>query len=274
MNRAVAPGFGETFRLTLITADPALAAQADAAGVDRVGVDLEVIGKRARQPLPGARISSHSVTDLKAVAAALSRSRAFVRINPPHAGSQAEVETVLTAGAQEVMLPYFQSCAEAEWFVRLVDGRARAILLIETRPALADLGEIVSVGGVDEVMLGLNDLRLVLGMRSHFEVLTSSLTAAAAEKILKAGLAFSAGGVARPDDRGLPFDPDLVLAQYPRLGATGAWLSRSFLARTTDAGGLASGVRAIRARLEQWTGVPPEQLEDARVRLEAEARRA
>ena len=37
------------FRLTLWTADAALAARADAAGVDRIGVDLDRLGKAERQ---------------------------------------------------------------------------------------------------------------------------------------------------------------------------------------------------------------------------------
>ena len=37
--------FGEEFRLTLITNDVQLAATADQAGVNRVGIDLEYLGK-------------------------------------------------------------------------------------------------------------------------------------------------------------------------------------------------------------------------------------
>jgi hypothetical protein len=110
-------------------------------------------------------------------------------------------------------------------------------------------------------------------MDSHFEVLTSPLSALAAVEAARAGLAFSAGGVTRPDHGDLPAPPDLVLAQYPRLGATGAWLSRSFLERASTPGPLADGVTAIRARLNAWGETGPGALEDARRRLAEAVRR-
>ena len=53
--------------LTLWTSDPALAARADAAGVERVGVDMERLGKRARQRGLGTWISPHTEDDLAKV---------------------------------------------------------------------------------------------------------------------------------------------------------------------------------------------------------------
>jgi hypothetical protein len=266
-------GFGDRFRLTLITDDPVLAAAAEHAGVDRVGLDLETLGKADRQAGLGARLSCHAPRDVKAVSQALARARTFVRINPIHPGSADEIEAVIEAGAQDVMLPYFRTPHEAEAFVRFLGGRARAIVLIETADALAGAREIFAVEGLHEAMLGLNDLRLELGMDSHFEVLTCPLAAMAAAEAARAGLAFSAGGVTRPDHAGLPAPPDLVLAQYPRLGATGAWLSRSFLERASAPGPLADGVAAIRARLNAWAEAGPGALEDARRRLAEAVRR-
>lgn len=271
MSAAAGGGFGDRFRLTLVTGDPVLAAAAEAAGVDRAGPDLERLGKAERQARLGGRLSDHCIDDLKAVAAALSRAKAFVRINPLHDGSKGEIEAVLEAGAQEVMLPYFRTPAEVEAFVRLLDGRARAIALIETAEALTRAAEVLAVAGLDEAMLGLNDLRLALGMASHFEVLTSPQAARVAEAAARAGIAFGAGGVTCPDHDGLPAPPDLVLAQYPRLNATGAWLSRSFIERC-GAHGLADGVAVIRARLNAWAEATPEALEAARAALAAAVR--
>ena len=265
-------GFGGAFRLTMITNDPVLAAHADAAGVDRVGIDLEVLGKQARQSVIGGRISGHSLADLQAMAPELKRARAFVRINPLNVGSQDEIEAVLSAGAQDVMLPYFHSPSQVEQFVRLIDGRARAVILIETQLALAHAREILAVSGVDEAMLGLNDLSVDLAMSSPFEVLVSGRAALAAEDVAQAGVVFSVGAVTRPDADGLPVDPDLVLAQYPRLGATGAWLSRAFMAQAPDAASVANGVLAIRAGLDRWAVDSPEVWERARVQLAESAR--
>src|SRR5687768_18349093 len=68
--------------LTLWTGDPRLAARADAAGVDRIGVDLERLGKAERQRGLGTWISAHAEADLAALAPALTRAALFARVNP------------------------------------------------------------------------------------------------------------------------------------------------------------------------------------------------
>ncbi len=71
------------FVLTAITNDPGLAARADAAGVDRVGIDIERLNKSARQGhLAHARISNHRLADLADLAPVLRRAALFARLNP------------------------------------------------------------------------------------------------------------------------------------------------------------------------------------------------
>ena len=73
--------FGDTFTLTLLTDDPLLARQADRAGVQRIGVDLETLGKAARQRGHDTRISSHDWDDLGVIAGSIRRaSLAFSRV--------------------------------------------------------------------------------------------------------------------------------------------------------------------------------------------------
>ena len=67
---------GDRFRLTLFTNRPALALAADRAGVDRIGPDLERLGKLERQRGMSTWISDHIEADLPAVYAALERSLA------------------------------------------------------------------------------------------------------------------------------------------------------------------------------------------------------
>jgi 2-keto-3-deoxy-L-rhamnonate aldolase RhmA len=246
--------FGDRFRLTLLTSCPVQAAQADAAGVDYIGVDIERLGKAERQRGHDTRLSQHILADLAALRPALSRARLFARLNPPHPGGAQEIERALALGAQVLMLPYFREPRDVARFVGAVDGRARTMILVETTAAVRALREILAVGGVDEVMVGLNDLRLELKVRHHFEVLTSPLMDTIAAEVHRAGLDFAMGGVARPDSAGLPVDPDLVLAQYPRLGATGAWISRSFFKDLSEgAAALAQAVRRLRERLTEWS---------------------
>lgn len=256
--------FGENFRLTLITSDPALAARADAGGVDRIGVDLERLGKAERQAGKDSRLSNHTIEDLAAIAEVVRNADLFVRVNPINADTPDEIEKVLACGAKVVMLPYFRTADEVRTFVRLVGGRAHAMILVETASALVRVREILAVPGIDEVMVGLNDLRLELGLRDHFEVLVSPLLDTVAKEVGHANLPFAIGGVANPNDRSLPVSPDLVLAQYPRLNATGAWLSRSFLNGVRPDHDFGAAISAIRNRLTEWSLSSPESLERAR----------
>ncbi len=264
--------FGDAFRLTLITNDPALAANVDGCGVERIGVDLETLGKAERQAGENTRLSGHTIEDLAVIAASLRRADLFVRVNPLNAGTAAEVEAVLSQGAQVLMLPYFRTASEVEAFVRLVDGRASVMILVETASALVRIREILAVPGVQEVMVGLNDLRLELGVRNHFEVLVSPLMDAVASEVSKASLPFSIGGVARVDDVSLPVSPDLVLAQYARLGATGAWISRSFFENVPANWDFGGAVSSVRQRLSEWASASPEAWSRARDELARHAR--
>jgi citrate lyase beta subunit len=265
--------FGDGFRLTLITNDPALVAKGDASGVDRIGIDLEVLGKAERQAGQNTRLSGHTVEHLAVVAASLRRAELFVRVNPLNAGTSAEVEAVLRHGAKVLMLPYFRTAGEIETFVRLVDRRASVMILVETASALVRIREILAVPGVQEVMVGLNDLRLELGVRNHFEVLVSPLMDAVASEVHRAKLPFSVGGVARVDDVSLPVSPDLILAQYARLGATGAWISRSFFEQVPSDWDFGAAVSSVRRRLSEWASASPEAWTRARDELAEHARR-
>jgi len=80
---------------------------------------------------------------------------------------------------------------------------------------------------------------------------------------------FSVGGVSSPHDGALPIPPDLVLAQYPRLHATGAWLSRSFLRHLSSDRDFSTAVASIRQRLTEWAAMPASELERARDQLAA-----
>jgi hypothetical protein len=257
------------FRLTLLARDLAIVRAADEAGVQVIGLDLEQLGKTARQGhVADARVSDHDFDDLRVVTGAIRRATPFVRLNPLHAGTSAEIERALACGARAVMLPYFRAPDEAAAFVRLVAGRARVSLLVETGAALARLHRILAIEGVDEIMIGLNDLHLDLGLDSPFEILGSELFAAAAAQVRRAGLRFGFGGVTCPDDADLPVPPDLVLAQYARLGASAAWIARSFLRGGAGAATVAPRLAALRTRLAWWFAQPPAVLDEARRELE------
>jgi hypothetical protein len=258
------PGFGDRFTLTRVTDDPDQAAAADAAGVDRIGIDIERLGKAGRQAAQKkARISTHRLEDLERLAPRLRQARLFCRIDPPHPGSAEQIERALEFGAVILMLPYFTETAEAARFVDQVAGRAHTVALAETAAAAWRIEHLAEIDGLDEIMVGLNDLSWEMGVSDRFTLLASPLMQALAATVRGAGKQLSMGGLGRWDDPGLPTSPDVIYAQYPRLDAGGAWLARSFYA-TEDAFDWPAAVQTLRRRLDHWASQDPDVLETAR----------
>jgi citrate lyase beta subunit len=255
-----------SFTLTLWTDDPVLAAEADAAGVDRIGLDLDVLGKAVRQRGRATWISPHRLEAVEQVGAALRRAALFARTNPLHDGTAAEVEHLLAGGARVLMLPMFRTPEELKRFLALVGGRAAVVPLVETADAAARVDELLAIDGVDELHVGLNDLSLELGLRNRFALLVSPLLEHVAECAAAAGVPWGCGGIGRAGDEGLPIPAELVYARLAALGASGALLARSF----ASAAGLAFDVRRARARLASWRTASV--LEHAAARRELELR--
>lgn len=241
----------DDFVLTLWTSDPDLARCADEAGVNRVGLDLERLGKAERQAGLGTWLSPHTVQHLPPVAKALTNSELFARTNPLHQGSAAEVDELLSLGTSVLMLPMFTNEQEVADFVDIVAGRAKVVLLLETSGGAERIERVVEIEGVDEVHIGLNDLALALRLPNRFAVLTTDLVLEVSETVRDAGLRFGFGGVGRVDDS-LPIPPDLIYAQYARLGARAALISRSFFSSPQSRDRLAPEIERTRARLAEW----------------------
>jgi hypothetical protein len=257
----------DAFVLTLWTSDPTLAARADAAGIDRIGVDLERLGKAERQRGLGTWVSPHTLDDLARVGAALTDADLFVRLDPLHDATPAQIDAVIGLGARVVMLPMVATAAEAARFVRLVGGRARVVPLVETAPALAAVGELAAVPGVDEIHIGLNDLALSLGLTSRWQILAGDRLLEAARAVQAAGKRFGFGGIGGVLDDRLPIPADLIYAEYARVGATAALIARAF----PTAGDLTRAVAHARERLDGWRAEGPGALAAAHAKL---ARRA
>lgn len=255
------------FIFTLWTADPDLARSADAAGVDRIGVDLEVIGKAARQAGLGTWVSAHGIDDLPALRQAVRSARLFARTNPVGPTTAAEVSTLLRLGVEVLMLPMFRTAAEVRSFLDHVDGRAEVVLLLETKEALIALDELMTIPEVSEVHIGINDLSLALGLANRFCVYLHPAVRKAGHTVRAAGRRLGIGGLARVGDDRLPIPPDLIYAQYPRLGATSALLSRAFLASSHGPVELASEICLARSRLRHWGAASTDQLDHAKREL-------
>ena len=244
-------------KLMYITNRPEVAGIAESAGVDRIFVDMEFIGKDVRQKGLDTVKSHHTVQDVVNVKRVLSKAELLVRVNPIHdalpdyPSSEDEIDAVIAAGADVVMLPYFKTAAEVRPFVRLVNGRAKTMLLLETPESVACVDEILTVEGVDEIHIGLNDLRLGYGMPFMFELLADGTVERLCLKFRKKGVRYGFGGIATIGNGMLP--SEYVIKEHYRLGSTCAILSRSFCdaAKIADINEIndifQNGVREIRA---------------------------
>lgn len=219
-------------KFMMITNSTDIARFAVGSGVDRIFVDLEILGKEARQGHLNTVISRHQLADVHALRPVVPPGRLLVRINPMHEGSNREIDEVLDAGADILMLPMFRTPAEVAAFTAAVRGRARCCLLVETVGAATTLQECVRVSGVDEVHIGLNDLHLEMGMDFMFELLANGTVDELCAVLRSAGIPFGIGGVARVGEGLLP--AEVILAEHARLGSTGAILSRTFHRQATS----------------------------------------
>jgi len=213
-------------KLMYITNQPDVAKTAEDAGVDIIFVDLEIIGKKDRQGHLDTVISDHSISDVYRIKETLKHAELLVRVNPIYPGSKEEIDDVCRRGADIIMLPFFTTKKEAEVFVDLVDNRAKTCLLVETPEAVANIDDILSLGDIDMVHIGLNDLHLGYGMKFMFELLADGTVEMLCEKIASKGIPYGFGGVARVGFGVLP--SEYIIAEHYRLGSDMVILSRSF----------------------------------------------
>lgn len=150
----------------------------------------------------------------------------LVRVNPINPESKNEIDDVIGSGAQIVMLPMWKSVDDVKAFLEFVDGRARTILLLETKEAEQCLDEVLGLSGIDEIYIGLNDLHLSYGLTFMFELLTNGTVERICNKLKKKGIPYGFGGVSRIGDGMLP--AEYILIEHSRLGSSRVILSRGF----------------------------------------------
>ncbi len=219
-------------KLMYITNRPEIAQIAESAGVDRIFVDMEYIGKSQRQGGMDTVQSHHTVEDVATVKNAITTAELIVRVNPIHGetqefcSSEEEINDVIANGADIIMLPYFKTAAEVREFVRLVDGRARTLPLVETVEAVNDVDEILDIDGIDEIFIGLNDLSLGYGKKFMFELLSDGTVEYLCNKFKKKGIPYGFGGIASLGKGLIP--SECIIKEHYRLGSTCSILSRSF----------------------------------------------
>ena len=209
-----------------ITNRPDVALVAEKYGVNRIWIDLETRGKEARQRNMNTVKSQHSVEDIKKIKPLLTKAELMVRINPWYENSCTEINQVIEAGADIVMLPYWKTPTEVQLFLTAIKGRCKTSLLLETKEAVECVDQVLKLKGIDEIHIGLNDLHLSYGMSFMFEPLANGMVEMLCDKFRAAGIPYGFGGIARLGDGMLPAEK--IIMEHYRLGSTRAILSRSF----------------------------------------------
>ena len=209
-----------------ITNSPAVALIAEKNGVDRIWIDLETLGKEERQKNMNSVKSHHTLQDVEVISNMLTKSECMVRINPWNENSVDEIEKVIAAGADRIMLPMWKTVEEADMFLKTVNRRIKTTLLLETKEAAESLDDILRLPLIDEIHIGLNDLHLSYGLTFMFELLSNGTVEQLCTKMKNAGIKYGFGGVARIGEGMLPAEK--VIMEHYRLGSTRAILSRSF----------------------------------------------
>lgn len=221
-----------SLKLMYITNNPQVAAIAQSSGVDRIFVDMEYIGKEERQGGLDTVKSHHTVEDVKKLRKVLDKTELLVRVNPIHeagenwCSSEEEINAVVEAGADIIMLPMAKTVDEIQKFVKYVGGRTKTMLLLETAEAKENIKEMLDVGGLDMVHIGLNDLHLAYKKKFMFQLLTDGTVENLIKIISSYGIPYGFGGIARIGFGMLP--AEYVIAEHYRLGSSMAILSRSF----------------------------------------------
>ena len=218
--------------LMYITNKPQIAEIAESAGVDRIFVDMEYIGKADRQGGMDTVQNHHTLEDVKTIAQTIKKAKLLVRINPIHEkskdyiSSEEELDRAIKNGADILMLPYFKTVREVETFLRFVNGRVKTMLLLETPEAVGVVDDILKLKGIDEIFVGLNDLSLGYGKKFMFELLRDGTVEELCYKFKKANIPYGFGGIAALGKGDLPAEK--IIIEHYRMGSTSVILSRSF----------------------------------------------
>lgn len=252
-------------RLIMVVQTPEIARLVAAGGVETLFVDLEHIGKEARQGHVPSWKSRQTMADVSLIREAVPGARLLVRVNPPGEHTRGEVDEVIARGADAVMLPMFRTREELLHFADLVAGRAECLPLFETAAAVELLPELAGEGWLTDLHIGLNDLHLDLGMRFLFEPLADGTLEEPCAALREAGVRFGIGGVARAGEGIVP--PELLLGEHVRLGSTGAILSQTFHRNAASGEELEQGfdfaaeVARLRTIYAEFAAASPAQLQ-------------
>jgi hypothetical protein len=209
--------------LFLFTTDLDQARESFEGGISGFVVDWELRGKHRRQRGWDTEINRDTPEDLERLRS-LDSARRICRINGFGDTTPDEVETAIEKGATDLLLPMVKEPSEVDAYLRLVDGRVRAGILVETREACDCAREIATLP-IDLVYLGLNDLAISRGTPSLFAPLADGL--AYELRGLFEKVPFGMGGLTVVDG-GRPLPSLVLMSELSRHRCDFTFLRRSY----------------------------------------------
>jgi len=194
--------------------------------IDTVFIDLEINGKRARQPNKNSLISNHSYEDISNIKEHLKNTALGVRINPFNVNSEYEINESIRRGADIIMLPMFNYPSEANDCLNIINGRCKLDLLFETPQSLETISEF-PLNKIRFVHFGINDLSIAYRYKNMFECLISGILEKPTNYLNEKKIVFGIGGIGAYDSK--PISPKLIMKMNKYYSSSRLILSRSFL---------------------------------------------
>jgi HpcH/HpaI aldolase/citrate lyase family len=211
------------FSLLLFSTDPWLIRHTVTSGISAIVVDLETLGKAQRQNGADTEVNHNTIEDLKRVRDA-TPAHVICRINGFNPATVDEVEQVINAGADELLLPMVRNAGQVEAVLSMVQGCAKLGILIETNEAVNRIETLARLP-LSRIYIGLNDLAIERGSFNIFTALVDGTVERLRKKVIN--LPFGFGGLTLPDC-GFPIPCRLLIGEMVRLQCHFSFLRRSF----------------------------------------------
>lgn len=198
-------------------------------GANGIIVDLETKGKSERQNGVDTQINYHSIHDICEIK---KNSAVYVicRINVFNKDSQKEIDQVIEAGADEILVPMIKHDREVKEIFHLVKERKPIGLMIETKEAV-EIANKLDHYPLSRVYVGLNDLCISRKSNSIFAAIADGTLDKIRRQIVKAPFGFA--GLTIPD-RGNPLPVFHLINELLRLDCQFTFLRRSFFRDTLN----------------------------------------
>jgi HpcH/HpaI aldolase/citrate lyase family protein len=192
-------------------------------GIDAIVVDLERRGKHTRQQGAGTDISVNDIDDVRQVRG-ITDLPVICRIDGLGTHRPAQIEAVLDAGIDEILIPMVRRSDEVAATITQVAGRAAVGVMVETVDAVEQAGELASMA-LSRVYVGLNDLWIDRRGRHRFDPFVDGTIDALAHTFRHTP--FGVAGLTHPD-LGHPLPCRHLINELSRIGCDYTFLRRSF----------------------------------------------